>query len=329
MDHVRWGILGAAKLARTTMAQACQVAEGGTFAALATRDRAKAAPFVALNPDLRVHDSYDALLADPEIDAVYIPLPNHMHVEWTIKALEAGKPVLVEKPLGMNVADYDKVIEARDRTGLTTVEAFMIPHHPQWQKARELYREGAIGKLVNVTASFSYDNRNEASNIRNRVETGGGAIPDIGVYIFGSVRLVTGEEPEELHDVRIRRENGVDVWAHVTARFPSFQYAGMVSMRAAPWQEVTFHGEGGVMRLVAPFNPRVFGEARVMLSRVDHRGGGSEVTEWRYPTADHYVAQIEAFNRCLLEGAEVTVPLEFGRGTQEMIDRVYAAERGV
>ncbi|SDX95313.1 Gfo/Idh/MocA family protein [Citreimonas salinaria] len=329
MEHVRWGILGAAKLARTTMAQAFQVAEGGTFDALATRDRQKAAPFLSMAPGLRVHDSYDALLADPEIDAIYIPLPNHMHVDWTLRALDAGKHVLVEKPLGLCVADYDKVIAARDRSGLTVVEAFMIPHHPQWQKARDLYRDGAIGKLVNVTASFSFDNRDETSNIRNRVDTGGGAIPDIGVYIFGSVRLVTGEEPEEILDSRIRRENGVDVWAHVTARFPSFHYAGMVSMRAAPWQEVTFHGEGGVIRLSAPFNPRVFGEARVMLSRVDHRGGGSEVTEWRYPKADHYVTQVEAFNRCVLEGAEVTVPLEFGRGTQDMIDRVYAAERAV
>ncbi|GGF42970.1 Predicted dehydrogenase [Mameliella alba] len=322
-DHVRWGILGAAKFAREHMGPAIHMGRRGRLAALATSSPDKAAPFAALAPGLTVHDSYDALLADPGIDAVYIPLPNHLHVEWALKALEAGKHVLVEKPLAMTAAEFDPVIAKRDETGLLAAEAYMIVHHPQWHKASQLYQEGAIGKLVRVSAAFSYDNRADGQNIRNRPDTGGGAVPDIGVYIYGATRFVTGEEPDEILSAVVERENDVDVWTHITARFPSFHYTGVVSMRMAPWQEVVFHGEEGVMKLTAPFNAGVYGEARVTVQSKD-----LVETVHRFPADNHYVHQVEAFNTSVLDKAHYPCPLEFSRGTQAMIDMVWAKERG-
>ncbi|CAN0576721.1 unnamed protein product, partial [Ectocarpus sp. 12 AP-2014] len=247
---------------------------------------------------------------------------NHLHVEWALKALEAVKHVLVEKPLAMTAAEFDPVIAKRDETGLLAAEAYMIVHHPQWQKASQLYQEGAIGKLVRVSAAFSYDNRTDGDNIRNRADTGGGAVPDIGVYIYGATRFVTGEEPEEILSAEVVRENGVDVWTHITARFPSYHYTGIVSMRMAPWQEVVFHGEDGVMKLTAPFNAGVYGEARVLVQSKD-----LVETAYRFPSDNHYVHQVEAVNASVLDKVHYPCPLEFSRGTQAMIDMVWAKEQ--
>lgn len=321
-DTVRWGVLGAANFAREHMAPAIHAAKGAKLAALATSSAEKARGFSAFAPDLRVHDSYDALLADPEIDAVYIPLPNHLHVEWTKKAIDAGKAVLCEKPIAMSATEIDGLIAVRDAKGVHATEAYMIVHHPQWQRARELYRSGAIGDLVLVDTVFSYDNSSDPGNIRNRPDTGGGSLPDIGVYTFGSARFVTGEEPTSVA-ATIRRENGVDVFAHVTADFPSFRYSSVTSMRMHPRQYVAFHGREGVMVLTAPFNAGVFAEARLKL----HKGGGNgaAVTTERWPRVNQYVLQVENFGRTLREGAPYPWSLEDAKGTQAMIDKVLAA----
>ena len=319
-DPIRWGVMGAANFAKNQMAPAIHAASGAKLAALATSSPEKADGFRAFCPDLKVHDSYDALLADPEIDAVYIPLPNHLHVEWTVKALEAGKHVLTEKPIAMSEAEFDTLIAARDKAGLLAAEAYMIVHHPQWQRAKELYEGGAIGKLVLVDGVFSYDNRSDPGNIRNKPETGGGSLPDIGVYTFGSARFVTGEEPDTVQSI-IRRENGVDVFAHVTADFPSFRYSSITSMRMFPRQEMTFHGEEGVLKVTCPFNANVFGMAQITLER-----DGMSVTTERWPGVNHYVLQVENFGRAVRGGAAYPCPLEFSRGTQRMIDMVLAAE---
>jgi predicted dehydrogenase len=321
-DPIRWGVLGAANFARQHMAPAIHAAQGATLAALATSSPHKAAGFQAFAPDLRIHDSYDALLADPAIDAVYIPLPNHLHVDWTRKALLAGKPVLCEKPIAMQADQIDALIALRDQTGLLAAEAFMIVHHPQWQRARALYQDGAIGRLMLVDGVFSYDNRADPGNIRNRPETGGGSLPDIGVYTFGSARFVTGEEPQAVQ-ATIRRENGVDVFAHVTADFPGFRYSSVTSMRLFPRQEMVFHGDAGVMRLTCPFNAGVFGEAQLSVERA-----GMSVTTERWPGVNHYVEQVQNFGHSLRDGAAYPCPLEFSRGTQRMIDMAFATERG-
>lgn len=314
---VQWGILGASKFARQYMGPAIHAAEGARLAGLATSDPANSAPFQAFCPDLKVYDSYDALLANPGIDAVYIPLPNHLHVEWSLKAMDAGKHVLCEKPMTMQAAEFDQLIAKRDQTGLLAAEAYMIVHHPQWQLARKLVADGAIGNLGHVTGAFSYDNRTDTGNIRNRLETGGGGLRDIGVYVIGSTRFVTGQEPEEVRS-SIRWENEVDVFTEINARFPGFTYSAYVSTRMHPHQMMEFHGDGGVIRLTAPFNARVFGEARVELYRP-----GLEVQVTRFPGDDHYKLQVEAFGRSVHNGQDYPCPLEFSRGTQQMIDRVF------
>lgn len=318
---VRWGVLGAARFAREQMAPAIHLAEDAKLAALATTNPEKAEGFQAFQPDLRIHSSYQALLDDPEIDAVYVPLPNHLHVEWTLKALDAGKHVLCEKPLGLHADDFDAVIAKRDATGLLAAEAFMIVHHPQWQKAKALYEQGAIGELELVDGVFSYDNSSDPGNIRNRPDTGGGSLPDIGVYTLGSARFVSGEEPVSVQP-HIRRQNGVDVFAHVSADFPSFRFSSVTSMRMFSRQYMTFHGREGVIRLTCPFNANVYSQAEVSL---ETKGNVMETHRW--PGLNQYVLQVYNFGQCLRHGVKYPCPLEFSRGTQAMIDLVWKAEK--
>ncbi|NCO87774.1 MAG: Gfo/Idh/MocA family oxidoreductase [Rhodobacterales bacterium] len=317
---VRWGILGAANFAREQMAPAIHAARGADLVALATSDPAKAAGFQAFQPRLRVHPDYDALLADPEIDAVYIPLPNHLHIEWALRAIAAGKHVLVEKPLAMTADAFDAVIAARDASGLVVAEAYMIVHHPQFIRARDLVQGGAIGRLCHVDAAFSYNNADAPDNIRNRPETGGGGLPDIGVYTFGAARFVSGEDPLRVPYADIRFENGVDVFAQVAARFPSFTYGAVVSMRMFNRQEVVFQGDAGLLKLTCPFNANVHDLAQITIETA-----GGQVRTERFPTANHYVHQVENFCAAVRDGAPYPCPLEFSRGTQAMIDMVFAA----
>ena len=317
MSDVRWGILGAAKFAREYMAPALTLAPGGRIVALATSDPAKADPFRVFAPDLRVHGSFDALLADPAIDAVYIPLPNGLHVEWSLKAMQAGKHVLCEKPAAMQASDFDRLIAARDAAGVLAAEAFMIVHHPQWQRARQLLADGAVGRLWRIDGAFSFNNR-DPGNIRNRADMGGGALRDIGVYVMGGARFATGLEATDVK-ARILWENGVDVYAAITAKFGDADYANFTSIRMHPRQEITFHGDEGVLRLPVPFNARVFGEARLELHR------GMETTTERWPAVNHYELQAAAFNRAVREGGPYPCPLEFSRGTQAMMDAAFAS----
>lgn len=322
MRVINWGILGAAKFARDHMGRAIHEARGARLVALATADPAKATPFRAFAPDLRLHSDYAALLADPAVDAVYIPLPNHLHVDWAIRALDAGKHVLVEKPVALAAASIDPLIARRDATGLVCAEAFMIVHHPQWQRAKALIAEGAVGRLARVDGVFSYRNT-DLENIRNRPETGGGGLPDIGVYTCGAARWATGAEPVDLA-ARIDWENGVDIFAQVTGTMAGpggrFSLSVMTATRLAPRQEMVFHGEEGVLRLTAPFNAGLFGEAQVHL----FRPGEADRIE-RFPGVRQYVLQVEAFGRAVRGEAGLGWTLEEARGTQAMLDAILAA----
>lgn len=322
-EPIRWGVLGAAKFAREHMAPAIHLARGAELAAIATSDPARATGFQAFAPRIRVMDSYDALLADPDIDAVYLPLPNHLHVEWTQRALAAGKHVLCEKPITLHAREFDELIAARDSTGLLAAEAYMIVHHPQWQRARELVQSGAIGRLMHVDAAFSFNNAADTTNIRNRPETAGGGLRDIGVYTFGSVRFVSGEEPVSVPYAHLRFENDVDVFAQVAARFPGFTYAATVSMRLFSRQEVVFHGDAGILRVTCPFNANVFDQATITIETA-----GLQVRTERFPGVNHYVLQVENFGRTIRDGTPYPCPLEFSRGTQVMMDMVFAAGSG-
>ena len=318
MAVLNWGILGASNFALHHMGPAIDAAPGGRLAAIATRASDRAGPFRGIAPDLVVHDSYGALLADPGIDAVYVPLPNSMHVEWALRALSAGKHVLVEKPATMKAAEFDDLIAARDDAGRLVAEAYMIVFHPQWRRARKLIADGAIGRLVHVDGVFSFDNRADPNNIRNQAELGGGALRDIGVHVIGATRYVTGAEPSKVQ-ARIRWEAGFDAFTHIVAEFSDFTYSAVVSTRMAPAQEMMFYGEAGSIRLGAPFNAQHFGDVCVEL----RQPGGRTVCE-RFNGARQYDLQVAAFNHSALTGEDYPCPLEFSRGTQEMIDMVLA-----
>ncbi len=321
MKPVRWGILGAANFAKEQMAPAIHAAKGAELAALATSSPEKAAGFQAFCPSLKIHSSYEALLADPSIDAVYIPLPNHLHVEWTLKALAAGKHVLTEKPIALQAAEIDQIIAARDASRLLAAEAYMIVHHPQWQLAKRWLEAGEIGQLRHVDAAFSFC-LEDMTNIRNRPDAGGGSLRDIGVYTFGSARFVTGSEPVDI-SARLVMENGVDTFAQVAGIMDGphgrFTYGSMTSMRLYNRQTVVFQGDKGMIRLDGgPFNANYNDIAEIELHQ-----NGNKVTTERFPTSNHYVLQVEAFGRSVREGVAYPCPLEFVKGTQAMMDTVY------
>src|SRR6184192_3631572 len=191
---VKWGVLGAASIATKKVIPGMQKGEWSEIAAIASRDLKKAKDAARKLGIAKAYGSYEELLADPEIDAVYNPLPNHMHVPWSIKAAEAGKHVLCEKPLSMSVAEAQQLIAARDRARVKIGEAFMVRTHPQWLRTRELIGFGRIGQIRSIVGVFSYFNR-DTKNIRNILEIGGGTLMDIGCYPITTSRFIFGEEP--------------------------------------------------------------------------------------------------------------------------------------
>jgi predicted dehydrogenase len=318
MAKVRWGVLGAAKIAREWVCPGIHTSDRGVVAAVASRTPGKADVF-AERYGARVYDSYEALLADPEIDAIYNPLPNTAHVEWTLKALEAGKHVLTEKPIALRADEIDALIAARDRSGRLAAEAFMVTHHPQWLRVRELVRGGAIGRLRQVQGGFSYNNR-DPENIRNDASVGGGALRDIGVYPTVTTRFVTGEEPVAVTRAEIEWEAGVDATARVMAAFPDFHLDFYVSMRMAPRQVMVFHGEDAVLTVRAPFNAYAYADQEIEIREADGR-----VVIERFGMAEQYRAQADAFNASVLDGADYPCTLEFSRANQAFIDMIYDA----
>lgn len=313
---VNWGVLGSSNFARKTMAPAIHAAHRSRLFALATRDADRAAPFAALSPDLRLHDSYEALLDDPEVDAVYIPLPNALHVDWTERAARAGKAVLCEKPIGLTAADVERLIGLRDALGVFIAEAWMPAHHPQWLKAREIVTGGGIGRLHTVSGVFSYGLK-DPSNVRNSAALAGGAMRDIGVYPVGAFRFATGLEPEVSH-AEAEWEAGIDTSTWVSARAGGVRFRFHVSIRTTKRQEMVFEGDGGWLLVQAPFNAGEYAQADLVLRRAD---GPDEV--FRFPTDRQYVRQVEAVAATLLDGADYAMPLEGSLGTQKVVDAVF------
>ena len=318
-NPVGWAILGAGKFARQQMGPAIHSASGAELVAIGTSSADKAAPFQGFTPGIRVHDTYDAVLADKGVEVVYIPLPNHLHIEWARRALRAGKHVLVEKPVGMQVAQIDPLIALRDETGLVAAEAYMIAHHPQWARVRHLIKDGAIGQLLHVDGVFTYNNP-DRSNVRFDPAKGGGSLPDIGVYTIGATRFATGQEPVAITHADIDFEGGVDVMARVSARFDGFSAHWVTAMNVHPTQSMTFLGSKGRIHLSAPFNAGSYGEARLELTQTD---GATRIERW--PAERQYVNQVEAFCASVRDGAPFAWTLEDARGTQAVIDAVYAA----
>lgn len=317
-NTVCWGILSAAKIAREWLAPAIHMSERGHIAAVASHTPGKAEALAARYGDVTIHHDYDALLADPNVDAIYIPLPNGAHAEWTEKALRAGKHVLCEKPIALKAEEIDHLIKVREETGKFAAEAFMVTHHPQWHRVRELLAQGEIGTLHLVQGGFSFFN-DDPGNIRNDASQAGGALRDIGVYPSVTTRFATLQEPTAI-TAWIDWDRGIDSGARVAAEFPDFTLDFYVSMRLHPYQSMLFHGDKGWIRVATPFNAKAYGDD---ILEIRDRHGATRIE--RFALVDQYTVQIDAFNATVLDDAPYVCPLEFSRGNQRMIDMIYAA----
>ena len=305
---LRWGVLGVAKIATTKVIPAMQRGHVSAVDAIASRDAGRAAEAAALLGIAKSYGSYEALLADGDIDAVYIPLPNHLHVPWSTRAAEAGKHVLCEKPIGLSSAEARALIEVRDRTGVEIQEAFMVRSHPQWITARDLVREGRIGEPRSMLGHFSYYNDNPA-NIRNIAEFGGGGLMDIGCYLINTSRFVFDAEPRRAAGVLdIDPVLGVDRMASMILDFGVPQFAGTCSTQMAPYQRIQILGTTGRIEIEIPFNAPPDRPCRLLVDESGSAGMATEIIE--FAVCDQYTLQADRFAQAVLSGERVSSPLE-------------------
>ncbi|HET7291659.1 MAG TPA: Gfo/Idh/MocA family oxidoreductase [Vicinamibacteria bacterium] len=325
---VRFGVLGAARIALEKVIPGMQRGRLCEIVGLASRDRARADQAARPLGIRKVYGSYEELLEDPEIDAVYNPLPNHLHVPWSIRALESGKHVLCEKPIGLSVAEVETLIAARDRSGRKVQEAFMVRTHPQWLGVRELVRSGRIGPLRSIASYFSYFNE-DPGNVRNVAAWGGGALLDIGCYPVTISRFLFDEEPQRVLGLIERDPRfGTDRVTSAVLDFASGQSIFTVGTQIAPYQRVQAAGTRGRIEVEIPFNAPNDRPCRVFLDDGrDVFGGGIEPVV--FPTCDQYTIQGDVFSRAILEDAPVPVPLEDSLLNMRVIEAVFrSAESG-
>jgi predicted dehydrogenase len=323
MKKVRWGVLGVAKIAVTRVIPAMQAGECSEIVAIASRDRARAEAAARELGIPKAFGSYEEMLADPEIDAVYNPLPNHLHLPWSTRAAESGKHVLCEKPIGLNVREALELIAVRDRTGVKIGEGFMVQNHPQWLRLVELVRAGRIGQLRSAVGTFSYF-KLDADNIRNIREYGGGALFDIGCYNIKTSRMVFGEEPVRVSAAITRdpRFGDIDMLTSAILEFPSGHCVFTCSTQIAGQQSMRFFGTAGRIEVEIPFNPTPGGTSRLRVDDCrDLDGGGLAIEE--LPACDQYTIQGDLFSRAIRQGGEVPVTLEDAVKTMAVIDAVF------
>lgn len=317
----RWGVLSTAKIAREQLIPAIVDSENGVLSAIASRDIAKARALSERFGAPHAFGSYEELLASDAIDGVYIPLPTSQHVEWTRKVAEAGKHVLVEKPLALDAGDILPLVELRDRKKVLICEAFMVVYHPQWIKVRDLVAGGAIGRLRHVQGAFSYYNVDPA-NMRNQLALGGGALPDIGVYPTVSTRFVTGKEPRRVQATIERDKNfGTDIYSSIRADFGDFELSFYLSTQMAARQLMVFHGENGFIEVHSPFNAGLYDHHRVELHNQNH----TEATVFRFPGTQQYRLEVESFARAARGGGDRVFTLEESVLNQKVIDAIFRA----
>jgi predicted dehydrogenase len=322
MQKVRWGVLGVARIATVKVIPAMQRGVLCEIAGIASRDRTKAEKAARELGIPCAYGSYEEMLADAGIEAVYNPLPNHLHVPISIRAAEAGKHVLCEKPVAMNAAEARQLMAARDRTGVTIGEAFMVQAHPQWVRTIELVRAGRIGRLRFAMGSFGYLNFS-AENIRNVRDYGGGALMDIGCYPIKTSRMVFREEPESVSGATVRDANfGTDLLVSAILEYPSGHCVMAASTQVVPHQSMQFFGTEGRIAVEIPYNAPPDRPTRVLIDDGrDLFGGGITVEE--FPACDQYTIQGDLFSRAIREHKPPPVPLEDSIRNMAVIDAIF------
>ncbi len=321
-NKVRWGILSTADIAVKKVIPAMQQGEWCEVTAIASRDQGKAEAAASKLGIAKAYGSYEELLSDPQIEAIYNPLPNHLHVPWSIKAAEAGKHVLCEKPLSLTVAEAKKLLSVRDRTGVNIGEAFMVRTHPQWLRARELVASGRIGQLRSAVGFFSYFN-NDPSNINNIPEYGGGALMDIGCYPITTSRFMFGEEPSRVLGLVERDpQMKIDRLTSAILNFPSGQSIFTCSTQLVPYQCSQFLGTKGRIEIEIPFNAPNDRPCRILIDDGRDVLGTGLATE-EFPVCDQYTIQCDIFSRAIRGDADVPVSLEDAVKNMAVITAIF------
>jgi len=325
-DRVRWGVLSTADIALTKVIPGLRRSPRSEVVAIASRAEGPAAAAAERLAIPRAHGSYEALLADPDIDAVYIPLPNHLHAEWTIKAARAGKHILCEKPLAMTAADAQRMIDACRDAGVLLMEAFMYRQHPSWIAARQLVESGRIGRLQVVDSWFSYFN-DDPRNIRNIAEAGGGALYDVGCYNVNLSRMLFGSEPIRVHSAVRRDPNlGVDT---VTSGVLEFEGGGIAtftcSTRTEPDQRVDIYGTEGRIGIEIPFNIPPDRPTRIFVTAGGDPPVAPATETMTFDTADPYACEADRFADAVLDGVPLPVEPEDAVANLRVIEAIFAA----
>ncbi|WP_437674491.1 Gfo/Idh/MocA family protein [Sorangium sp. So ce131] len=328
LTPVRWGVLGASNFALKVSLPGMKRGPLTQLAALASRDIGKARAAAQSLGIPRAYGSYDELLDDPEIEAIYNPLPNHLHVEWTARAARAGKHVLCEKPIALGAADAETLVAVQRETGKLIAEAFMIRNHPQWQQAREWVRSGQIGDLVSVQAAFSYFNR-DAADIRNRKEVGGGALYDIGCYAVNTSRFLFGREPARAMALVERDpEFGTDRLTSGLLDYGGAHLTFSCTTQAVAYQRVNALGTKGRIEIEIPLNAPADQPCKIFLDDGSALNCSSAKVV-SFPVVDQYQLQSEAFSRAVRTGGPVENPIEVAVGNMRVIDALFrSAESG-
>jgi len=322
MKKIRWGVLSTAKIGTKKVIPAMQLGEYCKFTAIASRQLEKAQAAASRLGIEKAYGSYEELLADCDVDAVYLPLPNHLHVPWAIKALKAGKHVLCEKPIGLNAAEAQELLEAsRKFPRLKVMEAFMYQHHPQWQWAKKRVFEGKIGELRTIQSFFSYYN-SDPNNIRNKADIGGGGLMDIGCYCISLSRFIFGAEPrrvcgimEEDPEMKVDRlTSGILEFASGTSTFTC-------ATQLVRYQRVNIFGTKGRIEIEIPFNTPPDQPCKIW------HGDDARIEEVILGICNQYTIQGDLFSRAVLEDREVPTPLEDAVANMQVIDALVRSAR--
>ena len=326
MRKVKWGVIGVAKIAVEKVIPAMQRGEVSEIAGIASRDFGKARAAADKLGIARAYGSYEDLLADSDIEAIYNPLPNEEHVPWTLRALAAGKHVLCEKPIALDAEEARPLIEARDRSGKLVAEAFMVRFHPQWRRARELARDGSIGEVRAIQTFFSY-RLLDPDNVRNR-PPGGGGLYDIGCYAILTARFIFAAEPTRVIATIDRDPNfQTDRLTSAILEFSSGRCLTFsVGTQLSAHQRVTIVGDQGRIEVMIPFNAPPDRPTEIVVDTgADLIGGGRRVEQ--FPVCDQYTLQGDAFSRAIVDGAALEFPIEDAIANMRVLDALFRSAK--
>jgi predicted dehydrogenase len=325
MSELRWGVMSTASIARNKVIPGMRRADRCRVVAIASRDVERGRVVASELGIPTLHDTYEGLLADPGVEAVYIPLPNHLHAEWAVAAVNAGKHVLCEKPLAMTADDAQRMVDAARAAGVLLQEAFMYRIHPSWVAVRDIVASGRIGRLTAVQSWFSYFN-DDPANIRNIREYGGGALFDIGCYSVNLSRMLFDAEPTDVRASSVVEEaSGVDVLTAGILEFPKGLATFTCSTRVETDQRVDIYGTTGRISIGIPFNIPPDRPTHVFVTAGGDPPVAPDTETLTFETADPYAVEAGAFAAAVLDGVPLPVEPEDAVANLRVIERIFAA----